>query len=92
MKKTAFAFISLLAFCLIIVACSKQAEVKKPAEKIPEATAETAPDTAMTDSTMEEGEGIIDSLTGEAKEAVDEAAEKAEEAGEKAAKEATGGH
>ena len=98
MKKTAFAFISLLAVCLIIVACSQQAEVEKPADKIPEAI-EKAPDTTMIDSAMQEGEGMIDSLAGEAKEviddAVDEAEEKVDEAADKvkdAAKEATGGH
>jgi len=50
MKKTALLFAALLAICLIIGACTKQAEVEKPAETIPEPVAEQTPDTAVLDT------------------------------------------
>jgi len=47
MKRTALAFAVLLAICLIIGACTKQEEVEQPADTVPEAAAEIAPDTMM---------------------------------------------
>jgi len=61
MKKTALAFAVLLAICLIIGACSKQEEVEKPAETIPEAAEQLAPDTMM-DTGMVMDTTMIDTM------------------------------
>jgi PBP1b-binding outer membrane lipoprotein LpoB len=61
MKKTALAFAVLLAICLVIGACSKQEEVEKPAETIPQAAEQVAPDTMM-DTGMVVDTTMIDTM------------------------------
>jgi len=71
MKKTALVFVVLLAICLIIGACSKQEEVEKPADTIPEAVEQIAPDT-MLDTGMVMDTTMVDTM----KEMMDTAAAK----------------
>lgn len=66
MKKTVIAFAILLAICLIIVACAKKEEVERPAETIPEPSAEQVPDTVMPDTIPVIDTTAIDSMAGEA--------------------------
>jgi len=62
MKKTAAVFAILLAVCLAMGACSKQGEVEKPAQKIPEPAAEQAADTAVSDTAMFPDSTSVDSV------------------------------
>ena len=63
MKKTAWIFAVLLAVCLIIGACTKQAEVERPAETIPEPAAEQVPDTMVMDTGVVADTAAVDTTT-----------------------------